>query len=423
MTQRQEALKGNITPEMEQVARSEGVALDFIRAGLASGKIAIPHNPIHKKEWLMGVGEGLRIKINANIGTSTEFPELAHELEKLAVCVELHADAVMDLSTGGDVDHIRKAIISRAPMPLGTVPIYQAAVESGSALEMTADKMFEVIERQAQDGVDFMTLHCGITRRSIEVLQKNPRVMGIVSRGGALLASWIVHHQKENPLYDQYDRLLDIVKKYDVTLSLGDGLRPGCLEDSTDKAQITELNILGELTERAWERGVSVIVEGPGHVPYDQIAANMQLQKKICKGAPFYVLGPLVTDVAPGYDHIAGAIGGTLAAISGADFLCYVTPAEHLGLPDASDVRDGIVASLIAAHAADVAKGVSGAKEWDLKMSRARKNFDWQEQIRLAIDPAKASAVRARKNVVPDKDACSMCGEFCAYKVSGQIFS
>ncbi|MFH0887210.1 MAG: phosphomethylpyrimidine synthase ThiC, partial [bacterium] len=359
-----------------------------------------------------------------NIGTSPAYPELDQELEKLKVCIDHKADAVMDLSTGGDINLIRREIIKRAPMMIGTVPIYQAAIDSekkyGSNMSMTADDIFEAIETQAQDGIDFMTVHCGVTLKSVEILRKSDRVMGVVSRGGAILASWIVQNLAENPLYAQYARLLEIAAKYDITLSLGDGFRPGCLHDATDRAQIAELNILGELTERAWKAGVQVIVEGPGHVPYDQIEANMKIQKRVCKGAPFYVLGPLVTDVAAGYDHISGAIGGTLAAISGADFLCYVTPSEHLGLPDAKDVRDGIVASKIAAHAADIVLGIPGAKEWDLAMSKARKSFNWEEQIRLSIDPEKARAIRLDRNHT-NTEECSMCGEYCAYKMDRNL--
>jgi phosphomethylpyrimidine synthase len=329
----------------------------------------------------------------------------------------------MDLSTGGDIDTCRKQIINECPVCFGTVPIYQAIVEAkekyGNMIDMTPDDLFKVIEKQAIDGVDFITVHCGVTMEVIERLRCEGRITDIVSRGGAFLAGWMLHHNKENPLFEQYDRLLEIVKKYDVTLSLGDGLRPGCLADATDRAQIQELIILGELVEQAWAEGVQVMVEGPGHVPLDQIAANMVLQKRICKGAPFYVLGPLVTDIAPGYDHITSAIGGAIAAWGGADFLCYVTPAEHLGLPTHQDVHDGVIATRIAGHAADIVKGIPGARERDNAMAKARKALDWEAQFNLAIDPEKARAVRKEKNPDPIEE-CTMCGEFCAMKVIGQ---
>jgi len=329
----------------------------------------------------------------------------------------------MDLSTGGEIDFCRKKIINASPVCIGTVPMYQATVEAmtkrGSMVNMTADDLFAVIEKQGRDGVDFITVHCGITLETIGRLKEQGRICDIVSRGGSFLTGWMLHHQKENPLYEQYDRLLDIALKYDITLSLGDSLRPGCLADATDRAQIQELIILGELVERAWAKGVQVMVEGPGHMPFDQIAANMKLEKQLCKGAPFYVLGPLVTDVAPGYDHITSAIGGTMAAIAGADFLCYVTPAEHLGLPTLEDVREGVIASRIAAHAADIVKGVKGAWEWDLEMAKARKALDWEKQIELSIDPEKARRYRKERNN-DNTETCTMCGEFCAMKVVGE---
>jgi phosphomethylpyrimidine synthase len=314
---------------------------------------------------------------------------------------------------------IRRQILKNAPIPVGTVPIYEAAVEAAKnrkgLANMRAEDLFEVIERQAEEGVDFITVHCGVTRNSVERLRQNPRIMGVVSRGGAFLVEWIVYNDKENPLYEQFDRLLEIAKKYDVTLSLGDGLRPGCLADATDRPQVVETILLGELTERAWAEGVQVMIEGPGHVPLDQIEANVLLEKKLCKGAPFYVLGPLVTDAAPGYDHITSAIGGALAGKAGADFLCYVTPSEHLGLPAVEDVRDGVIAVRIAAHAADLARGNKKALKKDLEISRARKKFDWERQIELAIDPPKARRYREeRKSGGPD--GCTMCGEFCALK-------
>ena len=329
----------------------------------------------------------------------------------------------MDLSTGGDIDAIRHEIVERSPVPVGTVPIYQAGVRARRSgrgvVDMTADEMLAAVEDHAKDGVDFVTVHCGVTRIAIERLKRQGRVADIVSRGGALLLGWIIHNGQENPLYEQYDRLLEIARKSDVTLSLGDGLRPGSLADATDRAQVEELIILGELVERAWDAGVQVIVEGPGHVPLDQITTNVQLQKSLCKGAPFYVLGPLVTDIAAGYDHISGAIGGAIAALAGADFLCYVTPSEHLGLPDRDDVKEGVIASRIAAHAADIASGLKGAGEWDRRMSQARKGLDWEEQVRLCLDPENARLVHGEH--ATSGDACSMCGELCAMKLASDF--
>lgn len=423
MTQMLEARAGRITPAMKKVAEKESVTPEFILEGLVKGTIAIPANINHRNLNPVGVGAGLKTKVNANIGTSPHYPEIDKELVKLHTAVNAGADAIMDLSTGGDIDTCRKRILQECPVCVGTVPVYQAIVESrenyGNLIDMGADDLFKVIEKQAADGVDFVTVHCGVTLEVVERLRRQGRITDIVSRGGAFLAGWMLHHERENPLLLQYDRLLEIALKYDVTLSLGDGLRPGCLADATDRAQIQELIILGELVERAWEQGVQVIVEGPGHMPLDQINTNIVLQKQLCKGAPFYVLGPLVTDVAPGYDHITSAIGGAIAAWSGADFLCYVTPAEHLGLPTDQDVRDGVMAARIAGHAADIVKGVPGAREWDAKMARARKNLDWEAQFNLALDPVKARTMRKDKN--PDSlEECTMCGEFCAMKVISQ---
>jgi phosphomethylpyrimidine synthase len=413
------ARKGRITPEMKSVAEYEGVSPELIRQGIAAGNTVIPANRRHKLNRYCGIGKGLKVKVNANIGTSSDHSDVDIELEKLRACIECEADTVMDLSTGGDLKAIRRAIIKECTIPIGTVPIYQAGIDAiktrGAMVNMTADDIFEAIEDHARDGVDFVTVHCGVTRASIERLKRQGRLTDIVSRGGALLLGWILHNDKENPLYEEYDRLLDIARKYDVTLSLGDGLRPGSVVDATDRAQVEELIILGELVERAWKAGVQVMVEGPGHVPLNQIVTNIQLQKSLCKGAPFYVLGPLVTDIAAGYDHITGAIGGALAAMAGADFLCYVTPSEHLGLPDVNDVRDGVIASRIAAHAADIAKGIPGAIEQDIKMSTARKKLDWNEQVRLAIDPKKARCVHEQRTT--SGDACSMCGGMCAMKL------
>lgn len=412
MTQRQDALAGNITKEMQMVAAAEKVSPEIILKGLADGTIAIPYNPLHKKCIPMGVGKGLRTKVNANFGTSQDFPCLEDELKKLDVSIAAKADAVMDLSTGGDINATRRAIIERSPLCLGTVPIYQAIAEE----KFSVDGIFEVIEEQAKDGVDFMTVHTGVTFESIAKLKKHPRLMEVVSRGGALIMQWIIENNTENPLYQYYDRLLEIAVKYDVTLSLGDGMRPGSIVDAGDPAQIEELKILGRLTKRAWDAGVQIIIEGPGHVPYDQIVEQMKMEKEYCFNAPFYVLGPLPTDVAPGYDHITAAIGGTLAAVSGADFLCYVTPTEHLGLPTPEDVKEGIIASRIAAHCADIVKKVPGAIEWDREMSTARKKLDWDKQIELAIDPVKAKAILAKRPT--SQGTCSMCGKFCAMKVS-----
>lgn len=422
-TQMQLARQGIITDAMRTVAQQEGVSEEFIRAGVAEGTIAICCNVNHKNLIPRGVGQGLKVKVNANIGTSSSFPDIEPELVKLKAAVDAGADAVMDLSTGNNITASRRAIIENSTVMVGTVPMYQATVETikkrGAVVEMTKADLFDVIRMQAADGADFMTLHCGITKSVLKALTEEGRIMDVVSRGGSFITGWMLHNDKENPLYEYYDEILDICAEYDVTISLGDGLRPGCLADATDRAQIQELLNLGELTQRAWDKGVQVMVEGPGHMPYNQIAANMQLQKRICHGAPFYVLGPLVTDVAPGYDHITSAIGGTLAAVSGADFLCYVTPAEHLGLPDLNDVREGVIAARIAAHAADLAKGNKQAWAWDNAMAKARKELDWPEQLRLALDPVKATEYRNKKNK-SDDEACSMCGDYCAVKIVGQ---
>ncbi|MBQ1470174.1 MAG: phosphomethylpyrimidine synthase ThiC [Schwartzia sp.] len=422
-TQMEHARNGIITDAMRVVAEAEHQDAESIRERVACGVIAIPANVNHKNLRFGGVGEGLRVKVNANIGTSSTFPDIEPELLKLDEAVRCGADAVMDLSTGNHIDESRRAIIGHSPVMVGTVPIYEATVEAikrhGAVVDMTVEDLLSTIEKQAKDGADFMTLHCGLTRNAIERLRKEGRVMDVVSRGGSFLTGWMLHNDKENPLYEHYDELLDICAKYDVTISLGDGLRPGCLADATDQGQISELLNLGELTLRAWDRGVQVMVEGPGHMPFDQIAANMKLEKQLCHGAPFYVLGPLVTDIAPGYDHITAAIGGTMAAVSGADFLCYVTPAEHLALPTIEDVHDGVMASRIAAHAADIVKGIPGAKEQDLAMGKARKILDWEAQMKLAIDPEYAKKKRGARNP-EDEGACSMCGDYCAVEIVNQ---
>jgi len=425
MTQLEQALKGNITPQMKSVAENEKLDAEFIRKGIAEGNIVIPANINHVNLKPYGIGKGLRTKVNANFGTSSDYGSIQTELEKLRAAIECGADAVMDLSTGGDIAKTRRAMLKVATVPFGTVPIYQASIqaikEHGAIVKMTVDSLFKSIEEHAKDGVDFVTVHCGVTRSSIARLKEQGRVTDVVSRGGAFLVGWMLHNDKENPLYEQYDRLLEIGRKYDVTLSLGDGMRPGCLADATDRAQIEELMVLGELVERARKAGVQVMVEGPGHVPLNQIEANVKLEKVICKGAPFYVLGPLVTDIGAGYDHITGAIGGAIAAMAGADFLCYVTPTEHLGLPDVEDVRTGVIASRIAGHAADIAKGVKGAADWDLKMAQARKKLDWEAQINLSLRPEYSRNVHNKHHA--NSEACSMCGDYCAMKVVGEYLN
>jgi len=427
MTQLELAKKKKITSEMRTVARSEGLTPELIRSSMAEGTMVIPSNVNrHQRSGLriMGVGKGLRTKVNANIGSSPDRVSLVGERRKLDAAIEAGADSVMDLSTGGDIGKIRKMVLQRSILPVGTVPIYQAACEtvrkSRKIGKMDVDAIFSVIEQQAEEGVDFMTVHCGVTRRIVKTLRRLNRITGVVSRGGAFLAQWIVDNNKENPLYEQFDRLLDIAYKYDVTLSLGDGLRPGCLADATDEAQIAELSVLGELAKIARERNVQVMIEGPGHIPLNQIEANVLLEKRLCGEAPFYVLGPLVTDVAPGYDHIACAIGGAVAAASGADFLCYVTPAEHLRLPDVDDVTEGVIAARIAAHSADVVKGVKGALNWDIQISKARSSLNWKSQERFSINPKKFREER-KKSKPKNARLCTMCGEFCALRQSGLL--
>ncbi len=426
MTQMEQARKGIITKEVARVALREGVDPEYIRGCLAQGTIVVPANPNHKHLDPVGIGKGLTIKVNANIGTSGDHASIQEEMLKLSAVEGAKADAVMDLSTGGDIQGVRRAILEASKIPVGTVPIYQAAVETASALggiiHLTPDILFSAVEKQAKEGVDFMTIHCGITLESLGRLRSQGRTTDIVSRGGAFLVSWMLYHQKENPFYEDFDRLLSIARKYDITLSLGDGLRPGSLADATDRAQIQELVVLGELTQRAWGADVQVMIEGPGHVPLDQVEANVIIQKQLCNGAPFYVLGPLVTDIAAGYDHISCAIGGAAAGMAGADFICYVTPSEHLRLPSVEDVREGVIASRIAAHAADIAKGNKKAREWDLEMSRARKALDWNKQISLSIDPLKAKAYRDSSKPASD-EVCTMCGDLCAIKLVRDYFT
>ncbi len=419
MTQLESAREGIITPQMKVVAQTEGVEAEFIRQGVAKGTIVIPANIKHSKLVPCGIGQGLSTKVNANIGTSSDFGNIDTELEKLRVASDAGADTVMDLSTGGDISAIRRAIVASSSLSIGTVPIYQAGLEAidrhDAIVKMTADDLFAVIEEHVRDGVDFITVHCGVTQSAFARLKQQGRVADVVSRGGAFLIGWMLYNECENPLYEQYDRLLEIAREFDVTLSLGDGMRPGSLADATDRAQIEELLIAGELVQQAQQAGVQVMVEGPGHLPMNQIETNVQLQKAICKGAPFYVLGPLVTDVGAGYDHITGAIGGAIAAAAGTDFLCYVTPSEHLSLPGLEDVKQGVIASRIAAHAGDIVKGVKGAAEWDRKMAVARKGLDWEEQARLSLDPERSRHVHSKYASVGS--ACSMCGDYCAMEL------
>ena len=420
MTQLEMAKAGITSPQMVEVAKQEEVTEAFIRNGVAEGTIVIPANQNHRKLIPCGIGQGLKTKINANIGTSSDFGNIETEMEKLKTAIEYKSDTIMDLSTNHkNLLDVRHAVINSSTIPVGTVPIYQAGIQAiekhGSIVDMTDDELFDVIEQQAENGVDFITVHCGVTRSALNKLRHQGRVADVVSRGGAFLLGWILHNDKENPLFEQYDRLLEIALKYDVTLSLGDGMRPGSLSDATDRAQLEELLTLGELAQIAKQAGVQVMIEGPGHLPLNHIEANVRLQKSICKGAPFYVLGPLVTDIGAGYDHITGAIGGAIAAAAGADFLCYVTPAEHLSLPGTEDVKNGVIASRIAAHAADIVKGVKGAVQQDYAMSIARKQLDWEKQARLSLDPEKFLSIH--QNISTAKSACSMCGDFCAMEL------
>src|SRR6186713_3266202 len=422
MTQLEEAKAGNITREMAFVAEREKLAPELIRDEVAAGRMVIPANIVHAAGRLepMAIGIASKCKINANIGNSAVTSDIEGELEKLHQAVHFGADTVMDLSTGGGIDAIREAIIAASPVPIGTMPIYQAVQQVTRVEDLTADDLIDNIEHQAQQGVDYMTVHCGVLYEYLPMVQH--RITGIVSRGGALHAQWMVHHRKQNPLYVHYDKILEIARKHDVTLSLGDGLRPGCLADASDAAQFAELKTLGDLTRKAWEKDVQVMVEGPGHVPFDQIAMNVERQIQECNEAPFYVLGPLVTDIAPGYDHITSAIGATMAGYAGAAMLCYVTPKEHLGLPDKEDVKQGVIAYKIAAHAADVARKRKGSRDRDDALSRARFAFDWNEQFRLSLDPDTARSMH--DETLPAEGYktaafCSMCGpKFCSMNVS-----
>jgi phosphomethylpyrimidine synthase len=425
VTQMHYAREGSLTPEMRRVAERERVEPELIRDEVARGRMVIPANVNHVSLDPMGIGINAVCKINANIGNSSIHSDIEKELTKLHTAVHYGSDTVMDLSTGGNIDEIRRAIIAASPVPIGTVPIYQAVQNVNRVEDLSVDDLIDNIEAQAEQGVDYMTVHCGVLYEYLPLVQH--RITGIVSRGGALHAQWMVHHKKQNPLYVHYDKILEIARKYDVTLSLGDGLRPGCLADASDAAQFAELKTLGELTRKAWEKDVQVMVEGPGHIPFDQIAMNVMKQIEECNEAPFYVLGPLVTDVAPGYDHITSAIGATMAGTAGAAMLCYVTPKEHLGLPDVEDVKQGVIAYKIAAHAADVARHRPGARDWDDALSRARFAFDWNEQFRLALDPE--TARRYHDETLPAEGYktaafCSMCGpKFCSMNVSAHAMA
>ncbi|RKZ21255.1 phosphomethylpyrimidine synthase [bacterium] len=420
MTLIERARRGEITEEIKIVAEEEGINPELLKDRIARGEAIIPKNKKRELKRLVGIGKGLRTKINANVGTSSDYTDPEEEVKKAKVAEEAGADTVMDLSTGGDLREIRRRIIQAVGIPVGTVPIYQAAVEAArkgrGIVTMTEDDMFRVIEEHAKDGVDFMTVHVGVTLSTLERLKNEGRIMDVVSRGGAFLLVWMIANEKENPLYEKFDRLIEIAREYEVTLSLGDGFRPGALLDATDRSQLQELILLGELAQRAQDAGVQVMIEGPGHVPIHQIEMNIKLEKEICHGAPFYVLGPVVTDIAPGYDHITSAIGGAIAAAAGADFLCYVTPSEHLSLPDAEEVREGVIAAKIAAHAGDLAKGIPSAWEKEKEMGIARKKLDWKKQFSVAIDPEKAKKIREKRSPsIPE--VCTMCGKYCAIRL------
>ena len=420
-TQMNAARQGIITDEIRTVAEKEGIAPEKLMEYVAAGTAIIPCNKNHKAISPAGVGSMLKTKINVNLGTSRDCKDLNMELEKVQSAVDMGAEAIMDLSSCGDTQKFRRLLTEKCPAMIGTVPIYDAVVYYHKPLiQITTDEWIDIVKMHAQDGVDFMTIHCGINKETAVKFKRNKRLMNIVSRGGSIIFAWMEMTGNENPFYERFDEILDICQQYDVTLSLGDACRPGCIMDATDAPQIEELITLGELTKRAWEKDVQVMIEGPGHMPLNQIAANMEIEKTLCHGAPFYVLGPLVTDIAPGYDHITAAIGGAVAAMNCAAFLCYVTPAEHLRLPDLDDVKEGIIASKIAAHAADIAKGLPGATDWDLQMDKARKVLDWEKMFDVAIDPEKAR--RYRESSKPEKeDTCSMCGNFCAVKNMNRI--
>ncbi len=425
MTQLEMARAGRISAEMRRVAKDEALSVEFIRRGIAAGRIVIPKNCLRRVAKPCGIGSGLKTKINANIGTSKGQSNIARELRKMDAAVGLGSDTIMDLSTGRDIAGTRRRILRAATVPVGTVPIYEIVINGlkkyGRIKDITVAEMLAVLEVQAKDGVDFFTIHAGVVRSALASLRANPRLLDIVSRGGAFLAQWMIENAQENPFYTRFDAVIDIARKYDVTLSLGDGLRPGAIADATDCPQVLELLTLGQLQKKATRRGVQVMIEGPGHVPLNQIEANVVMEKALCSGAPFYVLGPLVTDIAPGYDHITAAIGGALAGAKGADYLCYVTPAEHLRLPTLDDVKEGVIATKIAAHAADVAKGLKGAIDRDIAISKARRARDWKRQFALAIDKVKPTKYR-RSSRPGSKDVCTMCGEYCSIKVADTCF-
>lgn len=420
MTQLSSALQGIITPEMEQVAKKEGVAPEFIRQGVAEGTIVIPRNVKRSNIIPVGIGAGLRTKVSASVGLYGNDAGMDDEIKKVKAVVAAGTDSIMDLSVSGDIDAMRRETLAATPTPVGTLPLYQALAEAGekygSPVKMTVEDLFAVIERQAADGVDFLAVHSGTTMNIVQRAKQEGRIDPLVSYGGSHLIGWMIYNQRENPLYEHYDRVLEIARKYDITISLADGMRPGCLADSLDGAQVEELVILGELVRRAREAGVQIMVKGPGHVPLNQIEATITLQKSLCKGAPYFVFGPVVTDIAAGYDHISAAIGGAIAAWAGAEFICYVTAAEHIGLPDVNHVYEGVIAARIAAHAADLARGLKGAEEWDLQLSQARKELDWEKQIALAIDPKRAGELRKERSG-ESSAACAMCGKYCAMKV------
>lgn len=420
-TQMEAAKKGIATPEMLAVAEKENIDVKILMERVAAGSVAIPANVNHKSLSPEGIGLGLKTKINVNLGISGDCKNYEAEMAKVDMAIKFGAEAIMDLSNYGKTNTFRRELIAKSPAMIGTVPMYDAiGYLEKDLLEITSDDFLKVVRAHAEEGVDFMTIHAGINRRAVEAFKREGRRMNIVSRGGSLLFAWMEMTGNENPFFERYDDVLEILREFDVTISLGDALRPGCIDDSTDAGQISELIELGNLTKRAWEKDVQVMVEGPGHMAMDEIAVNMKLQKRICHNAPFYVLGPLVTDIAPGYDHITSAIGGAIAAASGADFLCYVTPAEHLRLPDINDVKEGIVASKIAAHAADIAKKIPNARDIDNKMSDARHRVDWDEMFRYAIDPEKAREY-FESTPPSDRHTCSMCGKMCAVRTTNMI--
>jgi phosphomethylpyrimidine synthase len=420
-TQMDAAKKGIVTKEMEIVSKKENIDVEILRERVATGEIVIPANKNHKSLDPEGVGRGLRTKINVNLGISRDCPNVDVELEKVKTAIDMKVEAIMDLSSFGKTEEFRRKLVNMSTAMIGTVPVYDAVGFYDKELkDITAKEFLDVVRKHGEDGVDFVTIHAGINRDTAKIFKKNKRITNIVSRGGSLLYAWMELNNRENPFYEYYDELLDICAEYDMTISLGDALRPGSIADATDAPQIAELMVLGELTKRAWEKNVQIIIEGPGHMRLNEIEANVLLEKKLCHGAPFYVLGPIVTDVAPGYDHITSAIGGAIAASHGVDFLCYVTPAEHLRLPTLEDMKEGIIASKIAAHAGDLAKGVKGAADWDLKMSRARQRLDWEEMFSLSLDEEKAR--RYRKESSPEhKDSCTMCGKMCSMRNMNRI--